>query len=294
MAAEALPCQRPRMAELSTSSIPAIALCGLLTACSQPFVSAPDTTLTVAEARSLPAEQLADKVLGPFLGQRIVEVLRFEHDGGEPDKVEFYSQPETSWPRLNRICSIDVITVDYNLMNSAGVVDDNLPLQAKRVTAESRYKSFDDPPGRKGTEAYHAASDAACASMTTAIDAFRAPSAGDAQWLAAIEEAYLKEPQHLAHLPFTCDDFADNTCASALARLEHLELKAARTVELRDCDLPEQGWHLSRCYRLKFPYADAEYTEWELTVWAGIRTGSSPVEIRSLDLVHVEEPFVLY
>jgi hypothetical protein len=282
------------MAKFSTSSIPALALCGFLTACSQPFGSVPESTLTVAEARSLPAEQLATKVLGPFLGQRIVEVLRYEDEGGAPEKVEFYSKPATSWPRLNRICSIDVITVEYNWMDFGDFVDDAVPLQPMRVTAESRYKSFEDPPGRKGTEAYHAASDAACASMTTAIDAFRAPSAGDAQWLAAIEEVYLKEPEHLAHLPFTCDDFADNTCSSALAQLEHLELKTATTVELGECVLPEQQWHFSRCYRLTFPYPDAEYIEWELTVWAGIRTGSSPVEIRSLNLVHVEEPFVLH
>lgn len=46
------------MAKLSTSSIPALALCGFLTACSQPFGSVPDSTLTVAEARSLPELQM--------------------------------------------------------------------------------------------------------------------------------------------------------------------------------------------------------------------------------------------
>ncbi len=288
-------CQHPPMAKLTTLGIPAAALCVLLTACSQPRGSTPQSPLTVAEARSLPTARLAAKILGPFLGQRIIEVVRYDHGetGGPPEKVEFYSQPETPSPRLNRICSIDVITVEYDWMDFDRV-NDTAPLQVKRVSAESRYKTFDDPLGEPGTEAYQTASDVACARMNTATDAFRAPSAGDAQWLAAVEKAYLQEPRHLARLPFSCGDFADNTCASALAQLRHLELKAATTVERTECDLPEQRWALSRCYRLTFPYADSDDPEWKLTVLAGIRTGSSPVEIRSLHLAHVEEPLVMY
>ena len=295
MGARTVLCQHRLMAKLRTCSFTAIALCTLLTGCVQPLGSRPQSRLTVAEARSLPTEQLATKVLGPFLGRRIIEVVRYEYNSteGPPEKVEFYSQPESPWPRLNRICSIDVITVEYNWMDFERV-DDNAPLEVKRVSAESRYKAFDDPSGEPGTEAYQTASDAVCASIKTATDAFRAPSAGDAQWLAAIEKAYLKKPEHLARLPFSCDDFADNTCASALAQLSQLELKAATTVELTECDLPEQRWALSQCYRLTFPYAGSDNPEWELTVLAGIRTGSSPVEIRSIKLAHVEEPTVVH
>lgn len=272
---------------------------------------------TIGDARSLPSDQLAIELLGEQLGSRVIDVKRYDYstaDESVPQYIEFYSKPELTDPRLNGICRTDVITIEYDWsdldQSSMEVTAKALPpstaLKIAHMEAIPRYKSFPLPPGEPGTPENDRAQAAECAKMTTATDAFRAPSAGDAQWLAAIEKSYLDIS---SKINFTCDDFADRSCVKAREALQRLPLRLSSKVETQDCPKTKTGDQVDYCYRLTFPYQDISSSgfggspyadivdnpttydqEWVLTVWAGMRTGSSPVMIRSLRLEHVPKP----
>jgi hypothetical protein len=269
---------------------------------------------TIGDARSLPPDKLAIALLGEQLGSRVTDVKRYDYstsDESIPQYVEFYSKPEPTDPRLNGICRTDVITIEYNWSDldqssmeaAAKALPPSTALKIAHMEAIPRYKSFPLPPGEPGTPENEKAQAAECAKMTTVTDAFRAPSAGDAQWLAAIEKSYLDVSSKIT---FTCDDFADRSCVKAREALQRLPLRLSSKVETQDCPKIKTDDQVNYCYRLIFPYPDNSSSgfggspyadivdnptiydqEWVLTVWAGMRTGSSPVMIRSLRLEHV-------
>ena len=249
--------------------------------------------INVNDARSLPAPQLARALLGERLGSRVIEAVRHEYEssnGSAPLAVDFYTQPELPWPRINRICRTDVITVEYDWFDMDGPAP-STPIHIFHVEATSRYKAFPMPPGEPGSPENDRAQQAACANFRTALDAFRAPSTGDAQWLAAIEEEYLQATPR-RRFNFTCRDYADVTCAGARQALTQLALNRASEVALVDCPGPSPD-QINYCYRLVFPYRDKDDPEWAMTVVAGMRDGMAPVKIRSLRLDHLAPPIIL-
>lgn len=261
--------------------------------------------VTVADLRSLPTPELAAELLGQRMGSRVIEAKRYEYagpSGSVPQYVEFFTQPELSMPVINGICRTDVITVEYNWFDHEAV-NDSTSLKIARVAAKSKYKSFADITGDPSFDEQNRAQYAACANMKTALNAFRAPSAGDAQWLAAIHREYSTSA---GRFKFSCKDFADRSCASAREVLRSLALDEAENVERIDCPKTSTPDQVSYCYRLTYAYPEpsrfpeiGDYTdvagpEWILTVFAGMRDGAAPVKIRSLHLEHVPPPLVLH
>lgn len=269
---------------------------------------------TVLDARTLSVSELARQLLGERLGSKVIESVRHEYEAGPnaPDYVELYTQPELTNPRLNGICRTDVITIEYNWydLDTASMnaplapVSPSHSLTIAHVESHPRYKAFPMPAGEPGTDENDRAQAAACAAMKTALDAFRAPSAGDAQWLEAIERQYFDPKQSFK---FTCSDFADASCAHARRALTTLSLSKATEAETVDCPNEKTGDQLDMCYRLTFSYPEAgrisdrqDYREferadpeWVLTVYAGIKDGMAPVRIRSLDLKHMPKPIAI-
>jgi hypothetical protein len=254
--------------------------------------------LTVGEARTLATAELAKRLLGGALASQVIEAVRQEDrfsTGTVPGSVEFYLQPVRPDPRVNRICRADVITVEYDLTRvQVGQVRASTPLRIAHIEAVPRYKSFPMPPGSPVTRENEAAQAAACAGMKRATDAFRAPSAGDAQWLDAVEREYRGAGQSFA---FTCDDPEVPACARARRVLPELRLERAVEVRRVDCPPKRTGNMMDLCYRLSFLRGqkacpdrrdrerfECENVEWVLTVVAGIATASSPVRIVSLHL----------
>lgn len=282
----------------------------------------PSDPFTVGKAQTLPPLELAKEVLGEQVASKVIEAVRHEYDTSEqvlPEYVEFYTQPELTDPRINGICRTDVITVEYdwasldtssltdsgNAPQPKSTVNGSTPLKIAHIQAVGRYKSFPMPPGEPGTPENDRAQSAACALMTTAVDAFHAPTAGDGQWLAAIEGEYTSPAERFA---FTCSDFADNSCVEARRRLQQLKLGPKTKINSVDCPNKKTGDQIDLCYSLTFPYPGAdEYSdrqdyggggferydpEWVLSVFAGMHTGMAPVEIRTLHMEHVRKPIV--
>lgn len=252
------------------------------------------SSITVGEIRSLEAQKLAEQLVGKRLAARVIEATKEEYDSqsGLPKKVVFYTRPELAYPRINRICQIDVITIEFNWFDHEQV-NASTPLEISHIEAASRFKAFEMPNGEPGSPENKRAQMAACANFATAIDAFRAPNAGDAQWLTEIEEEYLKAPRQKP-LPFECDDYADRTCKQAAKALAKLALKLA--TEVKEIDCPRGGkkkWY-QRCFRLTFPYASSDQPEWIMSVAAFIRDGSAPVEIGNLKLEHQRKPYAVF
>ncbi|MDB5676478.1 MAG: hypothetical protein JWM65_3460 [Sphingomonas bacterium] len=253
-------------------------------------IAAPAAAITVREVRTLPTPQLARELLGERLGSRVIESIT-QDDGdatGAPHSIVFFTHPVLSFPRLNGICSTDVITVAFNWFD-LDAVNPATPLLIDHVEATSRYKAFPMPPGEPQSPENARAQAAACAAMATAIDAFRAPDPGDAQWLAAIQLEYAR-PSAQRHYKFACDDFADRSCTEAARMLPRLALPLASEVKAIDC-AREGKDQIRRCFRLIFPYADSEQVEWEMSVVSGMANGMADVEIRSLKLTHQPRSF---
>jgi hypothetical protein len=256
--------------------------------------------LTFTQAKTLSATELGKRLIGGRIGSKVIEAIRHERNG-VPAYTELFTQPELTQPRLNGVCRTDVITVEYNWEDSP----DASALLIARVEALPRYKSFTVPPGEPGTPENNRAQAAACAGMGTASDAFRAPSAGDAQWLAAIESEFASVSAKFA---FTCSDFADTSCVRARQALRQLKLGPKTEVKGVDCPKEKTGDQINLCYRLSFPYSGKdEYSdridmrdsenyapEWVVTVFAGMRDGFASVRIRSLSMEHRRPPIVMY
>lgn len=263
--------------------------------------------LTIHDVRTLPTPLLARRLLGDRLGSRVIEAARHEYDRMDPsmpDYVEFYSQPVRPDPRINRICRTDVITIEYDWPGLDLKALGRATVAVAHVEAMPRYKAFAMPPGAPGSARNEAAQAAACARMTSAADAFRAPSAGDAQWLAAVEEEYADAK---SSLPLTCDDFADGSCVSARRALPLLKLSLAAKVERVDCRGYKPGDGYALCYRLSFPRARSKCSdridldgfgcddfEWVMTAFAAMKMGDSPVRLLSLHLEHRPKPLSLH
>lgn len=262
-----------------------------------PAAAASPETLTVAQARTLPTHELARQILGDRLAARVIEAVRYGGSNEAPSYVEFYTKPQLTMPRINGICRTDVITVEYELMDDEPeTVSPAAPLSITHVQAKGRYKAFTVPRGELGTPENGRAQADACERMTTTLGSFHAPSAGDAQWLVAIEAEYSDPTQRFR---LSCDDFADRSCASVKRQLPRLKLNLAKRVESVDCTTKRKGDQLDLCYRLSFPYPGEECSdrqdlsdfecrdlEWVMTVFAGMEKGDSPVRILSLHLEH--------
>jgi hypothetical protein len=257
--------------------------------------------LTVHDVRTFPVPQLARALLGERLGSRVIEAVRHDYGSTEPTprSVDFYTQPEPPWPRMNRICRTDVITIEYDWSNFAES-DDSSPVRIAHIEATSRYLAFPEPSGEPGLPEYDRASEAACAHFRTALDAFRAPNAGDAQWLASLEAEW-RLPRNGSRFTFTCEDFADASCGRARRALTELRLN--RAADVRNVDCPANRTRprdsVNFCYRLSFDYPgtddypNIDDPEWILTVVGGMRDGMAPVEIRLLHLEHVRQPMAI-
>lgn len=245
--------------------------------------------LTINEVRTLSTSQLARAQLGERLGARVIEAVRRDYPSSPavPSSVDFYTQPEAPWPRINRICRTDVITVEFNWFDVEHA-QASTPLTMGHVEATSRYLAFPDPPGEPGTPEYDQRHVAACLRFHSALDAFRAPDAGDAQWLASLESQW-SQPFDRLGFALSCDDFADSTCG--LARRSLAGLRLHRAVEVRRADCPprpsQRRDQVNYCYQLTFNYADSDNPEWVLNVVGGMRDGMAPVEIRALRIEHV-------
>jgi hypothetical protein len=258
--------------------------------------------ITVDNARNLPTSELARALLGERLASRVIEARRYERDDDAdstiPEYVEFFTQPQLSEPVLNGICSSDVITIEYDWYTHEKLTNAT-PLHIARIVAGSRYKAFIRPAGDPGSAEYDKKQVAACRAMSTAADSFRAPDAGDAQWLAAINQEY-SDPR--SQFKFTCSDFADHSCTAARKELPKLGLAQAYDVSEVTCPKERTGDQLDLCFRLAFPYPGSVHhsdltgtiedidPEWVITVHAGMRDGLAPVKIRSLQLDHVRRP----
>lgn len=162
------------------------------------------------------------------------------------------------------------------------------PLELQGVSLEQRFKAFQpqalDPAD--DYEAYIGAWETACAEFDTAADAFRAPSAGDAQWLTKIESQLRDGWAESETSVVTCDDFADQSCAAAKEMLRGFTITTASSVVDVACS-DNYAPHYSNCYRVQFafPEPNSSSTEWTVDVGASIESGVAPVTVRS---VHVE------
>jgi len=266
-----------------------MALAGLPAAATPP-------PLTVDEARSLGTDQLASRLLGPMLASRVIEAKRHEYTGSPtiPQYVEFFTRPENSTPVVNGICRTDVIVIEYDWLNR-NTVSPTTPLAISRVSARTLYISFPEPTGDPSSESYQRAQEMACAGMTTTAEAFRAPSGGDAQWLAALYREY----SGAGRFRFSCDDFEDRSCKKAREILPSLTLKHAVDVNLIGCPKRKTGDQVNFCYTLTFPASEPSDSPeipdhsqtypwgWQLTIVGGMRDGFAPVRIRSLRLEHL-------
>lgn len=252
-----------------------------------PAALAQTPELTVGSVRNLPVPELARQLLGERIGSRVIEAVRHEYDSSPsvPRAVDFFTQPVAPWPRINRICQTDVITIEYNWFD----IDEPQPSSSVgifRVEATSRYLAIPEPPGDPGEAGYQRAHEATCAAMTSARDAFRAPDAGDAQWLAAMEEQWLRAGA-TPRFNFACRAPEPSTCEGAVPVLSRLRLNQAAIVEGIECPAMQRGEQVNYCYRLIFAYSGTGHPEWDMTLVGQMDNGSAPVEIRSLNLVHV-------
>ncbi len=272
-------------------SLPLLVVIGAaMVGCSQPI---PHTTFTARDARSLSTPALAQKVLGPLLGVRVIEAIRHERGEG-PETVEFYTQPEVPIEGINRVCSVDYILIHYNWLDIPEIKP-STPLRVKSMHVETRYKGIIDPSGEPGSDAYKAAHAAACAKFKTGLDAFRAPSAGDAQWLAAMEPQYLQGMRTPSGWALQCNDDGRGACRNARRLLTRMPLRNATQVEAAECSPVQTGYQVRYCYRLTFQYPDEfDHPEWQVFLEGGMLTGSSPVELMSVKMQHVPRPIRLH
>ncbi|MGQ0661446.1 hypothetical protein [Sphingosinicella sp.] len=258
--------------------------------------SAQTAELTVTAVRTLPVPELARALLGERLGSRVIEAVRHDYEASQsvPRSVDFFTQPFAPWPRLNRICQTDVITIEYNWAD-LDEAQPSTPVTIFHIEATSRYLAIPEPPGDPSDPEYQRAHEAACAALTSARGAFRAPDAGDAQWLAAMEAEWSRTSSS-SRFDFACDVSANVSCESTPQALSRLRLNQAAIVQRMGCPEMRRRGQINFCYRLIFPYADAviDEPEWDMTLVGEMQDGSAPVEIRSLRLLHMARPIVLH
>jgi len=250
--------------------------------------------LTVSSVRTLPVHELARQLLGERLGSRVIDAVRHDYDSSPlvPRSVDFFTQPVAPWPRINGICQTDVITIQYDWFD----VDEPTSASAVQifsVEAASRYLAIPEPVGDPGDPEYQRAHEAACAALTSVRNAFRAPDAGDAQWLAAMEAEWSRAARG-PRFDLSCGDSAGTSCNDAAQALSHLRLNQAAIVRSVDCPATRRRAWVNYCYRLIFPYADSDQPEWDMSLTGEMQDGSAPVQIRSLRLVHIARPIAIH
>lgn len=247
---------------------------------------------TVKDARTLPPEELGQRLIGSRVG-RVVFVKRQEYDSGgrTPRQVDLFLAPKMPWPYIRNICSIDVVTVEYNWFDFDGAKD-NDNLKVHHIEAKSRYLPTNVPVG-DGDVDYNAI-EASCSNLTNVERAFRAPDASDAQWLVAMHRQYTDIDQSAVVFPFECSDFEDRSCGKARLTLKGLRLENSVESLRIDCEMPQSKYQVNYCYKLTFPYPNSADPEWILKLYGGMSNGSAPVVIRHANLEHVRRPIVMY
>ena len=258
------------------------------------LTAASPSSITVGEARNLSPRELAVKLIGDQLGSTVIQAVRHEYQSssGVPKEVELFTQPKSPWPRINGVCFTDVVRVEYDWFEHDDV-DSSTPLRVFHVEATSRFKTFPMPLDELEYEESGRFQDAECAKIGNALDAFRSPSAGDAQWLAAMEEEYRQVSPVKRRFQLNCSDFADASCVQSANALIGLRLNLAIDVQLFDCPTLRTKDQVNYCYRLTFPYSGTDNPEWIVSIVGGMTNGMAPVEIRSLNIEHVKKPFVI-
>lgn len=247
---------------------------------------------TVKDARTLPPESLGQRLIGSRVG-RVVFAQRQEYDsgGGTPRQVDLFLAPKMPWPYIRNICSVDVVTVEYNWFDFDGAKDSD-KLKVHHIEARSRYLPTNIPVG-DGDVDYNAI-EALCSNLTNVDRAFRAPDAGDAQWLVAMHRQYTNIDQGAVAFPFECSDFGDRSCGKARLALQGLHLENSVESIRIDCEMPRSKDQVNYCYKLTFPYPNSDDPEWILKLYGGMSKGSAPVRIRRANLEHVRKPIVMY
>ena len=258
------------------------------------LTAASQSSITVGDARNLSPRELAVKLIGDRLGSTVIQAVRHEYQSpsGVPKEVELFTQPKSPWPRINGVCFTDVIRVEYDWFEH-DEVDSSTPLMVFHVEATSRFKTFPMPPDELEYEESGRFQGAECAKIDNALDAFRAPSAGDAQWLAAMEKEYRQVSLGKRRFQLSCSDFADASCVQSANALIGLRLNLAIDVQFFDCPTLQTKDQVNYCYRLTFPYSGTDDPEWIVSIVGGMANGMAPVEIRSLNIEHVKKPFVI-
>lgn len=250
------------------------------------------SSFTVEDARTLSPEALGKRLIGSRVG-RVVAAQRREYDSGgkTPQEVKLFLTPKMPWPYIRNVCSVDVVTVEYNWFDFDGARD-NDSLKVHRIEAQSRFLPSEIPVGDESID--YGKIEASCAKRTDVERAFRAPDAGDAQWLMAMQRQYSRDNGKSIAFPFECSDFEDRSCAKAASAMRTLALEnSVETIEI-DCELPRGKDQANYCYRLTFPYRDSEHPEWILKLDGGMSNGSEPVRIRRAVLEHVRKPIVMF
>ena len=244
--------------------------------------------LTVKDARTLTPEALGERLIGSRVGHVIVAQRREYDSGGKtPKEVDLFLAPKMPWPYIRNICSIDVVTVEYNWFDFDGAKD-NDGLKVHHIEAKSRFLPTDVPAGDSDVD--YSIIEASCSKLTHVERAFRAPDAGDAQWLVAMQREYSSG----SAFPFECSDLDDRSCAKADNSLKALSLdKSVETTRI-DCEMPRSKDQVNYCYKLTFVYPNSNNIEWILKLYGGMSNGSTPVRIRLAKLEHVRKPIVMY
>lgn len=247
-----------------------------------------EVPFTVKDARTLSPEDLGQQLIGSRVGRVVFAQRRYyDSESNTPMEVDLFLAPKMPWPYIRNICSVDVVTVEYNWFDFDGAKD-NDSLKVHRITATSRYLPSAVPVG--DAEVDYTAVEASCSNLTNVERAFRAPDAGDAQWLVAMHREYSGDNRKVGTFPFQCSDFDDRSCAKAKLALSALKLEnSSETIEI-DCEKSGSKAGVSYCYRLTFLYPDSDSPEWILTLTGGMSDGSAPVRIRRAKLEHIRKP----
>lgn len=250
------------------------------------------SSFTVEDARTLSPEALGKRLIGNRVG-RVVAAHRREYESGgkTPQEVKLFLTPKMPWPYIRNVCSVDVVTVEYNWFDFDGSRNED-SLKVHRIQAQSRFLPSEMPVGDEPID--YEKIEASCAKRTDVDRAFRAPDAGDAQWLLAMHKEYSRNNGTGFSFPFECSDFEDRSCAKAAIAMRTLELEnSSETIEI-ECEMPRGSDQVNYCYRLTFPHRDSEHPEWILKLDGGMSNGSAPVRIRRAVLEHVRRPIVMH
>lgn len=250
------------------------------------------SSFTVKDARTLLPEALGERLIGSRVG-RVVAAQRREYssNGETPKEVVLFLTPKMPWPYIGNICSVDVVTVEYNWFDFDGAKETD-SLEVHHIEAKSRFLPSDVPGGDADVD--YSAIEASCSKLGNVERAFRAPDAGDAQWLVAMQREYSRGNEKNKAFPFECTDFEDRSCAKATSVLRTLALENSIDTSAIKCEMPRSKDQVNYCYKLTFLYPNSDDPEWNLRLYGGMSDGSAPVRIRRAALEHLPKPIVMH